>query len=183
MLCARFVPHKLMFKQWEDRVTSCRNFLQVHENNTEFFNKIITGDESWCFAYNLESKCQCETWVGPQLPKARKLRFEKSHIKTMLVFFFFHSRGLIRKEFVPTGQTVNTDFNKDVLNCLIKRINLIRLDLRMSSDLFLQHNNALAHNTASVRQFLAKKKKNVTVLHRLPIHRIGLRPIISYSQN
>ncbi len=68
---------------------------------------------------------------------------------------FFDSRGLICKEIVPTGQTVNANFYKDVLDRLIKRINRIRPDLCASGDRFLQHNNAPAHN--AVRQFLPKK--------------------------
>ncbi len=75
----------------------------MHKNDPEFLNKIITGDDkSWCFAYDPESKCQSATWVGPRSLKAKKLRFEKSCIKTILVAFF-DSRGLIHKELVPTG--------------------------------------------------------------------------------
>ncbi len=119
-----------------------------------------------CFTYNLESKCQSATWFGPQSPKAKELRFKKSHIKTMLVAFF-ESRGLIHKEFVPTGQSVNANFYKDVFDHLIKRINHVRPDLRTSADLvFCKHDNTPVHNAALVRQFLAKKE--VTVLHRPP---------------
>ncbi len=44
-LCARFVPHMLMLEQWEDCLTSCHDFLQMHENDPEFFNKIVIGDD------------------------------------------------------------------------------------------------------------------------------------------
>ncbi len=163
-LCVRFVPHALMSEQQEDRGTSCCNFLQMHESDSEFLNKIITGNESGCFAYDPESKRQSATWVGPCLPEAKKLRFKELCIKTMLVTFF-NSRGLIYREFVPTGKTVNAKFYKDVLNRLIKRINTICSDLRASRDWFLQHDNALAHNTASVCQFLVKK---MLVFHPTP---------------
>ncbi len=127
-----------MSEQWEDRVTSYCNFLQMHENNPEFFNKIIMGDESWCFAYELESKCQSATWVSSWSPKAHKLLFKKSRIKTMLVTFF-DFQGLIHKEFVPTGQTVNANYYKDVLDRLNKRINRVRPDLHVSEDWTTQH--------------------------------------------
>ncbi len=91
-------------------------------------------------------------WFGPRLPKAKKLHFEKSCIKTMLLAFFY-SRGLIHKEFVTTGQTVNANFYKDVLDHLIKRINHVRPDLRTSGDWFLQHENTPDHNAALVHQF------------------------------
>ncbi len=70
-----------MSEQLEDRVTSCLDFLQMHEKDPEFFNKIITVDESWCFAYNLESNRQSANRVGLRSTKAKKLRFENSHIK------------------------------------------------------------------------------------------------------
>ncbi len=60
-LRVRFVPHVLTSEQQEDRVTFYHNFLQMYENNPEFFNKIVTDDESWCFTYNPESKCQSAT--------------------------------------------------------------------------------------------------------------------------
>ncbi len=73
------------------------------------------------------------TWVGPWLPVVKKLRFEKLRNKNMLVTFF-DSHGLFHKEFVPTEQTVNANFYKDVLDRLIKRINLVCPDLRTSGD-------------------------------------------------
>ncbi len=58
----------------------------------------------------------------------------------------------------PNCQTVNVNFYTDVLDCLIERINRICPDLHACGDWFLLHDNALTHNTASVRQFLDKKK-------------------------
>jgi len=33
-----------------------------------FLDKIITGDESWCFAYDPETKRQSSEWVGEHSP-------------------------------------------------------------------------------------------------------------------
>ncbi len=49
-MCSRFIPYALTSEQREDRVTSCCDFLQTHENDREFLNKFIIGDEPWCFA-------------------------------------------------------------------------------------------------------------------------------------
>jgi hypothetical protein len=48
-LYARFVPHSLTTEQRKDRVTSCQNIIAMAEADN-FFNKIITEDETWCFA-------------------------------------------------------------------------------------------------------------------------------------
>jgi len=46
--------------------------------------------------------------------EAKKRRMSKSKIKTMLICFF-KSQGIVHKEFVPQGQTVNLHFYKEVL--------------------------------------------------------------------
>ena len=58
-LCARFVPRSLT----PDGVTSCQD-IAMSEADKTFFNKIITGDETWCFAYDPETKRQGSEWVG-----------------------------------------------------------------------------------------------------------------------
>jgi len=45
-LCARFVPHSLTPEQREDRVTSCQDIIVMANADKNFFNKIITGDET-----------------------------------------------------------------------------------------------------------------------------------------
>jgi hypothetical protein len=58
MLCAHFVPHSLTPEQREDRVTSCQEIIAMADANRNFFNKIITRDETWYFAYDPETKLQ-----------------------------------------------------------------------------------------------------------------------------
>ncbi len=55
-LCVQYIPHALTVVQREDRVTSYQDFFEILNNDPEFLNKIMMGDESWCFAYNPESK-------------------------------------------------------------------------------------------------------------------------------
>ncbi len=66
-----------MYSQW----------IEMSSNDPEFFNKIVMGDESWCFSYNPESKWQSATYVGRNSPKVKKLRFQKFCVKTILVAF------------------------------------------------------------------------------------------------
>jgi hypothetical protein len=88
MLCARFVPHSLTPEQREDRVTSYQDIIAMADgDNTFFLNKIITGDETWCFAYDPKTKRQVSEWVGETSPLLKKLKFQRTRIKTMLIFF------------------------------------------------------------------------------------------------
>jgi len=78
--------------------------------------------------------------------------------------FFFDSRGIVHKEFVPPGQTVNHAFYKDVLERLRKRVQRVRTDI--ADDWVLRHDNVPAHTPPSIREFLAKK--NIPVLPHPP---------------
>jgi histone-lysine N-methyltransferase SETMAR len=120
-LCAPFVPHSLTPEQREDRVTSCQD-IAMADADENFFNKIITGDETWCFTHDPETKRQSSEWVGETSPRPKKLKFQRSRIKTMLIIFF-DCQGVVHKEFVPEGKTVNAEFYKGVMGRLLKRIN------------------------------------------------------------
>jgi len=71
---------------------------------------------------------------------------------------FFDSQGVVHKEFVPEGMTVNAEFCKGVMNCLLKHIQQV-VQLRSALEIFfLLHDNAPAHKAASVHQFVTPKK-------------------------
>jgi hypothetical protein len=82
-LCARFVPHSSTPEQREDRVTSCQDIIVMTDADKNFLNKIIMGDETWCFADVPKTKQQSSDWVGQTSPQLKKLKFQRSHIKTI----------------------------------------------------------------------------------------------------
>ena len=75
------------------------------------------------------------------------------------------SQGVVNKEFVPEGKTVNAKFYKEVMDRLLKRIQRVRPAAFCSRDFFLLHNTP-AHKAESVCQFLTPKK--VTTLCHTP---------------
>jgi len=79
------------------------------------------GDENWCFAYDPETKQQISEWVGEISLWPKKLKFQRSCIKTMLIIFF-DSEGVVHNEFVPEGKAVNTEFYKEVMDRFLKHI-------------------------------------------------------------
>jgi len=50
-ICARFVPHTLTTEQKQERVVYCQDLFLMGQEEC-FWENIITGDETWCFAYN-----------------------------------------------------------------------------------------------------------------------------------
>ena len=104
---------------------------------------------------------QSSEWVGETSPRPKKLKFQKFSIKTMLIIFF-DPQGVVHKEFVPEGKTVNAEFYKGVMDRLLRCIQRVHPAAFCWRDFFLLHNNAPAHKAASVCQFLIQK--NVTTL-------------------
>ena len=164
-LCACCVPLSLTPEQRKDRVTSFQDIVMA-DADKNFFNKIIMGDETWCLAYDPKTKWQSSEWVGEKSPRPKKLKFQKSHIKTMLIIFF-DSQGTVHNEFIPERKTVNAEFYKGVMNRLLKRIQWVRPVAFFSRDFFLLHGNAPARKAASFWKFLTQK--NVTTLYHPPI--------------
>jgi len=77
----------LTTEQKQERVVYCQDPLLMGQDERCGEN-IITGDETWCFVYDPANKRQSAEWVGQNSPKPKKLRFQKSRVKTMLIVFF-----------------------------------------------------------------------------------------------
>jgi len=85
-----------------------------------------------------------------------------------MIIVFFDSRGIVHKEFVPPGLTVNHALYKDVLERLRKRVQRVRTDI--ANDWVLHHDNAPAHTALSIREFLTKN--NILILPHPPTAQI-----------
>jgi len=96
------------------------------------------------------------------IPSAEETEIPKvllqDHVDT-----FFNSQGIVHKEFTPEGKTVNAEFYKRVMDCLLKHIQQVCLAVFCSQDFFLLHDNAPAHKAGSVLKFLTPK--NVTTFY------------------
>ena len=113
-ICSRFLPHSLTPEQKDRRIAACRDLIATAGSDPDFFRKIVTGDETWCFAYDPTKNVS--PLHGSEKPRHgwKKLLFQKSRVKTMLVIFF-DWQGVIHKEFVPEGETINAVYYKGVM--------------------------------------------------------------------
>ncbi len=57
-LCAWFVPHALTPEQKEQRLNHAYDLIETIKSDPNFLDSKITDDESWYFAYDLETKRQ-----------------------------------------------------------------------------------------------------------------------------
>lgn len=153
-VCAKMVPKNLTTEQKANRRDVCLDLLDRLEREPEFFSRVITGDESWILEYDPETKRQSREWHTANSPRPKKARMSKSKIKSMLICFF-DSQGIVHKEFVPPGQTVNQTFYREVLERLRKGVARVRPGIARTW--MLHHDNAPCHTAVSINEFLADK--------------------------
>jgi hypothetical protein len=122
------VLNKLTDEHKEKWVETSGDFITMCDQDPSFLRTIVTGDETWCHQFYPESKRQSMEWRSPCSPQPKNSRLQKSKAKTMLIAFF-DSNGLIHKEFVPVGQTVNSAFCEEVLQRLLRRIHHVQQEL------------------------------------------------------
>ena len=150
-VAAKFVPCLLSEDQRADRLDVCREMKDQLKNDTDFLSKVITGDESWCYGYDPETR----QWKSESSPRPKKARQVKSNVKDMLICFF-DIKGLVHFEFEPQGQTVKQMFYLEVLMRLHDAVQRKCPELWRSGQWLLYQDNAPAHTALNVRQFLTK---------------------------
>ncbi len=101
-LCVWFVLYALTAEQKEQHLNYAYDLTEMIKSDLNFLDSIITGDESWCFAYDLETKCQSSKWCDSNTLSSKKFWFQKWRVETMLILFF-DSKCVIDQEYVPKG--------------------------------------------------------------------------------
>jgi histone-lysine N-methyltransferase SETMAR len=72
-VCARFVPHKLTDAEKALRIQHSKDIIKEAKNDPNFLFNIVTGDETWCFQYDPETKRQSAEWKAPSEPNPKKI--------------------------------------------------------------------------------------------------------------
>ena len=89
-VCAKMVPKELTEEQKQRRVTICQDLL---ERQDDILGHVVTGDETWVYQYEPETKQQIAQWKTANSSRAKIFRRSKSRVKTMLLTFLI-SEGL-----------------------------------------------------------------------------------------
>ena len=142
------------------------------DRQDDILGRVITGDETWDYQYDPETKRKNAQWKTANSPRPKMFRQSKSRVKRIFLTFF-DIRGIVHYEFVPTGQTVNQVYYLEVLERLREKVRRKRPELFANNSWILLHDNAPAHMALSVREFLATKQ--ITVLEH-PAYSTDLAP-------
>ena len=71
-VCAKLVPKVLTDEQKENRVSISRELLDHVRGDPDFLEQVITGDETWVFEYDPETKRQSSEWHTTKSPRPKK---------------------------------------------------------------------------------------------------------------
>ncbi|UYV72043.1 hypothetical protein LAZ67_9001628 [Cordylochernes scorpioides] len=154
-VAAKFVPKLLNCDQKQHRMNIANEMLDSVRDDPNLLQRVITGDEAWVYGYDVKTKAQSSQWKLPHEPRPKKARQVRSNVKVLLTVFF-DCRGVVHHEFVPQGRTVNKEYYLQVMSNLREAIRQKRPDLWKNKNWLLHHDNAPAHTSLLVRDFLAK---------------------------
>ncbi|UYV63626.1 hypothetical protein LAZ67_2005061 [Cordylochernes scorpioides] len=149
---AKFIPRFLTNEQKLCRLATCENMLEMTRTDPEWKDKIITGDETWVYDYDPETKRQYAEWRGQGEPRPKKSRILKSRNKVLLVAFL-DNKGIVHHEYLPAGRTVIKKMYLDILRHLREAIRKKMPEKWPNGDWILHHNNARPHTAHLVTSF------------------------------
>ena len=159
---AKFVPKLLTMEQKQLRLEIAQDMLDCVESDSIFLNTVITGDESWVYGYDPETKAQSSQWKHSSSPRPKKAH---SNVKVLLTIFL-DSRGVVHHEYAPQGQIVTKQYYERVLCHLCNAVRRKRPDLWAAETWQFHHGNAPAHSLHLIQGFLAKH--NIPLIRQAP---------------
>jgi len=161
----KFMLKLLTMEQKQLCLEVLQDMLDSANHDPEFLNIVTTGDESWVYGYDPETKVQSSQWKYSTSPRPKKARQVWSNVKVMLTIFF-DSRVVVCHKYTPQGQNINKEYYLEFLNRLCDAVQRKSPDLWTAGMWKLHHNNAPAHSSQLIQTLLAKH--NIPMVWQVP---------------
>ncbi|KAK3792283.1 hypothetical protein RRG08_007361 [Elysia crispata] len=141
-----------------NKLNSTRNFLRRFQTEqNDFLGRIITGDETWVYSWDPETKRQSAEWRDFDEPRPEKVRRKQGALKVMHMIFF-DMNGVILRWPVPIGTTINAQYYKKVLQDKLRPAIRKKRPGLLESGILFHHDNAPVHTARAVTDVLAGYK-------------------------
>ena len=152
-LSARWVPKALRTNQLNLRSElSTAILFKIEADEDRFFDRIITGDKTWVYQYDPETKQQSKQWLTRGSSGPIKFKSERSVTKVMATVFW-DSEGVVLVDFLEGEKTVTGAYYVEVLRKLRAKSAEKRLR-KLHCGILFHHDNAPAHSSRIVRDVL-----------------------------
>lgn len=154
-IAAKFVPCMLTDFDKNRRLNTCEWWIQKVQQEPDIIHHIITGDESWVWAYDPESKRKSCQWLERGSTRPMKFRQSRSCLKVMIIVFF-DQEGIVHVEYAKS--TVTAESYVETLMNLRNSIREKRPQLWKDHNWVLLDNNAPAHTADDTEIFRRQVK-------------------------
>lgn len=156
-LSVQWVPHLLTSQQMKTRMEMChKNLKRIRDGHQQIISKILTGDETWVYFYDVPSNKEARVWVF-QDEEIPKLAQKELHVKKIMYAVFFRSTGLVAAIKLGSKETITAKWYTDV--CLKKVFESVANERPKTGTrgIILHHDNARPHKAVITQEFLEEK--------------------------
>lgn len=164
-IIVKYVPKLLDFQQKRYRIAFAERMLAEVSDDPHVLKRVITGDEMWLYAYDIET-------IHSEEPRPKRARKVRLNVKVLMMAFFDYN-GLIYCEFLLPNDIKNKRYYLEVLTNLREAIRRKRPELRTESAWILHHDSARTHIALCIERFFAEHK---IVVMPQPTHSPDLAP-------
>ena len=126
--------------------------LKIEADEDCFFDRIITGDETWVYQYDSETKQQSKQWLSHGSSGPIKFKSERS-VKKVMATVFWDSKGVVLVDFLEGKKTVTGAYCVEVLRKLKAKL-AEKCPEKLHHGIIFHHNNTPAHSSQIVRDVL-----------------------------
>ena len=150
---AGWVPHQLTEGQKVGRVQWCLTMLEKYDSGRKNSTwNIASGDETWVYQFDPETKAQSSVWLFPGDTLPLKFKRSRSTSKQMGASYIAKTGHITTTIPLEERRTVTADWY--VHQCLPYVLHAVRTR-SPKSGITLHHDNAPAHTAAAAKEFLA----------------------------
>jgi len=83
----------------------------------DFLSQLVTMEESWLYYYDPETKQQSMEWRHSDSPLPAPKNSEcKKPLEKFSLLLFWDQDGILLIDYLPMGQTINTEYYSSLLN-------------------------------------------------------------------
>lgn len=135
----RTVPHDLSSKMMENRVRICKTLLSRH-NESPFFDRLITCDESWV---QYDNRWKQNQWLRPNQPAVAVAK--QMHPKRQLLCVWWSVYGIVHWDLIPLHSTITAQIYSDQLQRVQNRLRRPPFTTMLRKGVVFQQDGARPH--------------------------------------
>ena len=160
------MPHLLTDEQKQNRFRLVLQVIEKYDKcDPHRLEEIVTRDETWIYHFQPDSKAKTKVWISSEGERPVIARQCKTSNR-MFYAIFFDSKSPFLQIPVPKGSSVTGKFYREsVLTQLVDFYQKRRLHTGVCG-IELLHNNAPAHKSTTVQEYL--KESGLDVLDHPP---------------